>query len=75
MTYNIQKIIKVFEEFFEIVFKNIPPKIVPKVGGRSLCYPICTPKKYLKVLNRKPERDTDKQRSKKNRTKRGVEEQ
>ncbi len=66
-----QKIIKVFE----IVFKNIPPKTVPKVGGCSLCYLVCTPKRYLKVLNRKTERDTNKQSSKKNRTKRGVEEQ
>jgi hypothetical protein len=75
LTYNIQKIIKVFEEFFEIILKNIPPKTVPKVGGCGLCYPVCTPKKYLKTLNRKTKRDIDKQMNKKNRTKRGVEEQ
>jgi len=54
--------------------KKNPPKAIPKVGGCSLCYPTCTPKRYLKALNRKIGRDTDNQRSKTNRTKRGVEE-
>jgi hypothetical protein len=75
LTYNIQKIIKVFEKKIEFCLKNILPKAIPKVGGCGLCYPVCTPKRYLKTLNRKTGRDTDKQRNKKKKTKRGVEEQ
>jgi hypothetical protein len=40
-----KKIIKNFEEFFEIflknILKNISLKAIPKVGECSLCYLVC----------------------------------
>jgi hypothetical protein len=43
-----KKIWRIFEDFLKNIFKNIPPKAIPKASGCNSCYLICT-QYYMKI--------------------------